>query len=83
MDRDTFYERMISFLEKRKEEETVEIAPDDNLIRKGWVDSFMIMEIITHIELLTGASVNIDDLEVKHIQSLDAMYNYFILKEIT
>jgi methoxymalonate biosynthesis acyl carrier protein len=49
------------------------IAPDDDLLREGVLDSIAIMEIIGFLETTCGVSVDGDEVTVDNFRSLAAM----------
>lgn len=83
MEASSFYQKVKSFIAQKHDLELERLVINENthLVRQGLIDSFMIMEIILFIEQLTGKPVDIDNLAVSHIESLRAMYDYFIQGE--
>jgi methoxymalonate biosynthesis acyl carrier protein len=49
------------------------IAPDDDLLRLGILDSMAIMEIVGFLEMMYGVSVEGDDVTIDNFRSLAAM----------
>ena len=52
---------------------TEPIAPDDDLLRQGILDSIALMEIVGFIELTYDVSVEGDEVTVDNFRSLAAM----------
>jgi acyl carrier protein len=75
-----FYEKVKQFIVEKNDIQPEEIQIDEysNLIRQGLIDSFMIMEIILLMEQLTERAVDMENLTVGHIESMRAMYEYFV-----
>jgi acyl carrier protein len=80
MEKEDFKRLIVDFIQERNEEEKVEIKVDDNLIQKGLLDSFMMIELVMKLEAELNEPLDTDALTVEDISSVDALYNFFIVK---
>lgn len=80
MEASNFYQEVKFFIAQKHdlELEKLDVNENTHLIRQGLIDSFMIMEIILFMEQLTKKPIDIDNLAINHIESIRAMYDYFI-----
>lgn len=49
-------------------------GPDENLFALGLVDSLRLVELIVHIEGLTGQEIPVEDFSIKSFYTLDSLY---------
>lgn len=79
MEQTHFYTELKSFLVNRNEDLN-ELSFDENthLIRNGIIDSFAVTELILFIEDLISKPVEIEELKVDNIVTMESIYNFFI-----
>lgn len=72
-----FHGRCVGFLA-----ETLSLAPSDaeslgpdrNLLETGLIDSFALLELCMFVETMTGATVDITELEIEQFSSIGALH---------
>ncbi len=59
----------------------VEIAPDDDLLTSGLLDSLAIMKLIQHIEKSYNLTIPPEDMTIENFISIEAMEEYLTTRK--
>ena len=54
----------------------VEFSDDDNIFRKGFVDSLFAVQLITYLEQEFGVKVDNEDLDINNFHSVNKMVSF-------
>ena len=79
MNASEFYDEMSRFIAERLLESTGEalpgpVAPTENLLDRGLLDSLMVIQMIAHAEEISGGAVDLADTDLVSLYSLEGLY---------
>ncbi|MDJ0754264.1 MAG: acyl carrier protein [Ardenticatenaceae bacterium] len=54
----------------------VELAPDDNLLLSGLIDSLAVMQLVKHVETENGIKIQAGEITLKNFKTINAIVNF-------
>jgi len=81
MDRQTFYDKLQSFLVGQRPDLDGELEPDTQLWTTGYLDSFGLIETISFLEDLVGHPIEIGADDLPSFFTIEAMYDRYSAQE--
>lgn len=54
----------------------VELAPDDNLLLSGLIDSLAVMQLVKHVESENGIKIQAGEITLKNFKTINAIINF-------
>ncbi|WP_200305152.1 phosphopantetheine-binding protein [Streptomyces adelaidensis] len=82
MERQDFYRTFSGILRTiRAPREFPDPAPDDNLWDLGHLDSFAMVELLIHLEELTGQEITLTADSLRNFHTMERIYDSYFAKE--
>lgn len=54
----------------------VDLAPDDNLLLSGLIDSLAVMQLVKHVEAENGIKIQAGEITLKNFKTINAIVNF-------
>jgi acyl carrier protein len=80
MDREAFYQDLRAFIATAnagagQEPEPCFAGPDDNLFDEGLINSFTVVQLMVHLEQVTGSRLNPAGFDIESFSTLRKLYS--------